>query len=355
LVDRLPKRSAISISHFARALVLGLLVVLIATQALSVSLLCVAAFVYGTGEAVADPASHALLPQLVHKQDLGRANSHLQLGQIVGEAFVGRALGGILFAVTQALPIVANTFLLVLAGALILGTGRRDEERENPSGDARLRGFWADLREGIVVVLGSRLLLSMALLVAVWAGVSGAFWGVAVIYALEVLTTDSAGYGILLALSAVGSLLGAWSAIRVVKRLGAFAAASVALVSSAAALIALAVARDVWVAATLLAVNGFAVTVWNVISVTVRQATVEPYLLGRVSSSYRVMATLALPVGAGLAGVLASHLGAASVFGASGILLLLAGALLLPLLARPFRRRWPQGLAGPRSESEAKA
>jgi hypothetical protein len=351
LVDRIPKRSAIWVSHFTRALVLGVLVLLIATQVLNVTLLCVAAFLYGIGEAVADPASHALLPRLVHREGLGRANSHLQVGHIVGEAFAGRALGGILFAVAQSLPIVANTFMLILAGSLILGMSDREERRAAAVGQP-FRRFWADLCEGVVVVVRSHLLLSMALLVAVWAGISGAFWGVAVIYALEVLETDSAGYGLLLALSAIGSLLGASLAIRVVRRMGTLGSASLALVSSAASLLALALVRDLFLAAALLSINGFAVTVWNVISVTIRQATVEPNLLGRVSSSYRVMATLALPLGAGIAGLLTRYFGAAPVLGGCGLLLLLAGAILLPLLAEPFRLYWPRGAAGPQAQPD---
>lgn len=110
-VDRVRKRRLIALSQVGRAVVLAVVAVAIAIGMLDIVMLCAAAFLYGAGEAVSDPASHAILPRLVAANDLGRANSDLQSGQIVGEMFVGRALGGILFAVAQPLPILANVLI----------------------------------------------------------------------------------------------------------------------------------------------------------------------------------------------------------------------------------------------------
>jgi len=183
----------------------------------------------------------------------------------------------------------------------------------------------------------------MSLLLAVWAGVSGAFWGVAAIYALRDFESGEVGFGIMLALSAVGSLVGAWVAIRIIRRLGAPGAAITAVLISGASIIALTWTRDLWLASLLLAFNGAAVTLWNVMTITIRQAIVEPNMLGRVSSTYLVLARIALPVGAGLAGLLATVTDAPTAFLVFGGFLLASPAVLLPMLWKAFGQSWPRG------------
>ncbi|MGV8911190.1 MAG: MFS transporter [Rhodoglobus sp.] len=350
VVDRVRKRRLIAASQIVRAVVLTVVAVAIALGILNIAMLCAAAFLYGVGEAVSDPAAHAMLPRLIPARDLSRANSDLQSGQIIGEMFVGRALGGILFAVAQPLPVAANVLLLVVAAAAMLSLGERDDrpadvrgERATKPTGQRIREFIDDLADGIRVVTQSRLLGVMSLLLAVWAGVSGAFWGVAAIYALRVLESGEIGFGILLALAAIGSLVGARIAIPVIRGLGAPGAAVTAVLVSAVSIIALAGVRELWLAALLLAFNGAAVTLWNVMTITIRQVTVEPNMLGRVSSTYLVLARTSLPVGAGLAGLLATATDAPTVFIVFGGFLAAASTVMLPLLWEEFGQTWPRG------------
>lgn len=64
---------------------------------------------------------------------------------------------------------------------------------------------------------------------------------------------------------------------------------------------------------------------WNVVTVSLRQATVPHHLLGRLNSSYRFLAWGTLPAGAAIAGLGAELMGARgvfAVFAAASILLL---------------------------------
>ena len=350
IVDRVPKRPLIVASHIARAVILMVVAVVVAIGILDIAMLCVAAFLYGVGEAASDPAAHAMLPEIVSASDLSRANSDLQSGQIIGEMFIGRARGGILFAVAQPLPVAVNTLLLVAAAAAMLSLGKEQTPPAEKEGDhaakpaaRRIRDFRNDLVDGIRVVTQSRLLGAMSLLVTVWAGVSGAFWGVAAIFALRDLESGEVGFGILLALAAVGSLVGARIAIPVIRAFGAPGVAVTAVLVSAVSIIALSGTHELWLASLLLAANGAAVTLWNVMTITIRQVAVEPNMLGRVSSTYLVLARMSLPVGAGLAGALASATDVPTVFIVFGSLLVLASTVLLPLLWRELGRIWPRG------------
>jgi len=185
----------------------------------------------------------------------------------------------------------------------------------------------------------------MSLLLGAWAATAGAFWGVAVVYATTELRASASAFGVFLAVSAVGSLIGASLATRLLGRWGAFPTVLVSLVSSTAALTCLSIAPNLAVATALLAINGVATTCWNVLSVTVRQRSVPNRLLGRVASTYRILATVSMPAGAGLAGLLASAFGTRIVFLACGALLVIAGGLLLPGLRSPITAAWPRDIA----------
>lgn len=340
MVDRSRKRNTILTANATRVVVLLALAWLAWSEHATVLLLCIFAFVYGSADALENPASHAILPRLVDHDALSSANSRLQSGQIAAEMFVGRALGGTLFGLAAWSPMLTSAILLMLASSFIFRLPREPAGRRQPSAEAAI---WREAREGIVVVTGSRLLRRMSVLVAFWAGASGAFWGVATLYALGTLQSGASGYGVMLALSAVGSLVGAAFSVRIVRRAGAGLAAILAVTLSSGSILALGFTDHLWSAAALLAVNGLGVTVWNVISVTVRQANVPPELLGRVASSYRILATAAMPLGAAAAGLIAGATSVPFALAITGLTLGAAGGTVLPGLSHTLSRTWPRG------------
>ncbi|MGZ4797711.1 MAG: hypothetical protein ACXV8T_17610, partial [Acidimicrobiia bacterium] len=73
-------------------------------------------------------------------------------------------------------------------------------------------------------------------------------------------------------------------------------------------------------------VGGFAGLVWNVITVSMRQALVPDHLLGRVNSAYRLIGWGTMPLGALAGGLLADAFGLRAPFLVGGVAaLLLAG------------------------------
>ena len=67
---------------------------------------------------------------------------------------------------------------------------------------------------------------------------------------------------------------------------------------SAAVYAGIGLAPDAAVVAGLLAAQGFGVTMWNVVTVSLRQQVVPARLLGRVNSVYRMLGWGLMPVGA---------------------------------------------------------
>ena len=102
LVDRVDRRHAMSAANAVRALSLGGLAVLTALHAGSVAALYAVAFLLGMAETVYDSATRALLPQVVARRDLDRANSLLTVEETLGQQFLGAPVGSALFAVAVA-------------------------------------------------------------------------------------------------------------------------------------------------------------------------------------------------------------------------------------------------------------
>jgi MFS family permease len=78
-----------------------------------------------------------------------------------------------------------------------------------------------------------------------------------------------------------------------------------------------------------MACNGFFVTMWNVVTVTLRQRIVPAELLGRVNSVYRMLGWGLMPLGALAGGFIAHAAGLRAAYVVGGVL---SGAALLAAL-----------------------
>jgi len=329
LVDRWDRQRTIWLVDLLRTLVVAVLALAAAAGALSVALLVAVTFVLGTGELFAESAALALVPQLVASSQLERANGRLQAGEVTAGQFAGQGLGGGLFALALALPFALDAATFLLSAALV--SNLRTPTRPTPAA-ASLRRLPAETAEGLRWLAGHRLLAILCVLLAVLAAVSGAFWAVAALYAASILGLGPTGFGVLLAVGAAGSLAGSLLAEPLASRLGTAGAIRLAVAVVTVATAGLAATRSPLVAGALLVVNGVAVLVWNVVTVSLRQAIIPDRLLGRVGSAYLFIGLGAQPAGALGAGLLAHAAGLRAVFAVSAALLALTALATAPRL-----------------------
>jgi len=287
-------------------------------------------FVLGTGEIFAESAALALVPQLVAAPQLERANGRLQAGEVTAGQFAGQGLGGVLFALALALPFALDAATFLLSAALVLTL--RTPIRPSRPPAASLRRLPAETAEGLRWLAGHRLLRTLCVLLAVLAAVSGAFWAVAALYAASILGLGPTGFGVLLAVGAAGSLAGSLLAEPLAARFGTAGAIRLAVAVVTVATAGLAATRSPLVAGALLVVNGVAVLVWNVVTVSLRQGIIPDRLLGRVGSAYLFIGLGAQPAGALAAGLLAHAAGLPAVFAASAALLAVTALATAPRL-----------------------
>ena len=351
-VDRSDKRTVMALADSVRAAALLGTAGLLAVGRLSLPALLGLAFVLGVGEVLADCASFAILPSLVPADRLETANGRLYGGQTFGRDLAGHAVGGILFSLARVIPLLADAASFTASAALILGIPRQERQPRNPARPAG--SFLREIAEGARFILADRLLRVLTLLAAV---INAVFLGqvsILVLLVLRVLRLPPPAYGLLLALGAVGSVLGALSAQRARALIGREVAVLVCLLAIGISSLLLALGLTALVAAGYFLL-GFATMLWNVIVATLRQSRAPGHLLGRTVGAARMVAWGTMPLGGVLYGLAASTWGIRVPFLAGGVLILAAGLAASPALLTARRQAAASHTAQPPDRAAAQA
>lgn len=334
LVDRMDRRRAMSLANLFRTVVLGGLIAAIALDQVSMVLLYAVTFVLGIAETVYDSAARAMLPQVVRRDQLDRANGPLTSAEIVTETFLGAPIGSYLFAWLVITPFVGGALGYLLAALMILGIAgnlRPIRDGQDESGPATLR---ADIAEGLRWLRDHRLLRGLAVISGLTAAAHTMANAVLVLYVVDILGVPESGFGLFLVSAGLGGLLGGLSAAWLARRSGRIATMVISALSCAAATIGMGLTGVPWVGAVLFALVAASVSIWNVLVMSLRQALIPEQLFGRVQGAYRTLVWGMIPVGALVGGVVAAVTSVPTTFVISGVLQLVLAALMWRLLAR---------------------
>lgn len=301
LVDRMDRKRVMVVTDALRAAGVALLAFGVWTGDVGLVAIYVVAFGLGIAETFFDTSAEALTPQLVLDEQLPPANGRLQALEFVGGSLAGPPVGAFLFAVAASVPFFVDSVSFAVAAlfvALIPGTYRSERV-----GHATLR---EDIKEGLGWLWRQRVLRSIVLMAGVINLIAFGIFAIFVLYAQDILGVDDVGYGLLIAVVGVGGLVGAFVSPRVVKRVGPGNTLRLVIGLSGVLSIFFVFISSVWVAGALMALFGFVITGWNVVSVSLRQSMTPDELRARVAGSARLLAWGSQPLGALLGGLLGS-------------------------------------------------
>ncbi|MFE1398176.1 MFS transporter [Nocardiopsis dassonvillei] len=320
LADRLDRCRTMLGANLARALLLGVLALSLALDLGSVGLLYAVALCVGVTETLYDTSAQSILPQVVGRDRLPRANGRLHAAELTANQFLGPPLGGLLVAAGAAAAFTAPAALwLVAVGALLLVRGRFRTAR---TASATLR---ADIAEGLRFLWRDRILRSFAAMVGASNFASNAAFTVFVLFAVgpdSPMGLSEPAYGLLMTAVAAGSVVGALCAGRIERLLGRTRALRTCALTFAVLVGLPAVTADPVLVAAGFFAGGVGIAVWNVVTVSLRQRITPDPLLGRVNSAYRLLAWGTMPLGAATGGLIAEFLGLTWVFASMGLLCL---------------------------------
>ncbi len=318
IADRLPKyRLVLGTQTVAlvQALIFG---VLVATNQLQLWHIYGLALVLGIINAIDTPTRQSFVVELVGRADLPSA---VALNSILFNSarIVGPVLAGVLIAqlgIAPAFYINAASFLGVITALLLMD---RSAFRAQPprATTSILRGVW----EGLTYAWRTPAVLLVLIVVACIGTFGYNFNVVLPLLAGFVLHTDATGFGLLSACLGVGSLLGAlttaYTKVVTMRRLllgsGAFSLVFIALAAS----------PFFALSALLLVALGFAGITFATSANTLLQLTVPDALRGRVMSLYILLFAGSTPIGGMLIGVLSTTIGVSATLALCGGLCLI--------------------------------
>jgi MFS family permease len=143
----------------------------------------------------------------------------------------------------------------------------------------------------------------MAISLGVMNGMASLATATYVLFVQEILRLDAAVFGALLTAGAAGGVVGSLVAARLSKRIGQGASLFTSILVFAATLLVTGLTSSFWVVWSMFAISSFFVGLWNVITVSLRQALIPDRVLGRANSVYRFFGWGMIPVGSLLGGL----------------------------------------------------
>ena len=211
-------------------------------------------------------------------------------------------VGSFLLSVAFALPffVDAGSFA-VAAGLVFLIAGQFRAPRTEA---AEQRSWRHELAEGVRWLRGHELLWPMAIILGLMNAMGMMLYATLVLYSQEVLGASATTFALMGTGVAIGGIVGSLAAPRVSQILGAGPSLALTMVGGALSSLALALTSSwqvVWVAFAIEAGLG---SMWNVITVSLRQAIIPDQLLGRVNSVYRFLAWGMMPIGSLVGGLI---------------------------------------------------
>ncbi len=351
-VDRRDPVRAMVTADMIRGGLLAGVCMLLALGDLSIVTLCGAALGIGVFDTVFAAGGQAIIPRVVDLESLDLANGRLVVGQTTTRDFLGPAIGGALFALHQVIPFASDSASFFGSAAML--RGQRGRFQPGPIVESACRSrpartsLRSDIAEGVSFFRQSPVLPLLAVLTAGLALLQASVLAPFVLFALRDLHLSKTGYGIFLAIGALGNVAGGLLVPRIRRRFSFTALFSGAGVLAGGAYLAVAFTSSVVVAQVAFVVEAAAVVCGSVVSMSLRQRHIPLPLLGRVSNVFRSIIWGAMPVGALLGGVLADVWGLRSPFVVAGL-----AQITMIAVAAPFLRRRIQSAAVPGAAATA--
>ncbi|MBE8523848.1 MFS transporter [Amycolatopsis sp. H6(2020)] len=306
VVDRFDRVRTLWLCELGRTALMGTFTLVTVLGGVDIAVLAGTAFLLSCIDTLADNLSQAITPDVAGSRSLDSANSLLFGGQMVTTEFIGTPIAAFLFAWAYAVPFAVDTATFLVSALLIIALGRRFPQAPRTPATAR-RSVAADTADAFRWLLRHPLLRSLCLLMGVLNFAVVGVLGIAVLYALEVLHVSPVLYGVLMALIAVGGLLGFVVTPALSARIGARRTLLLAFALCPGPLLVAALTSEAWVAAPALLLVGAAASLGGVVSTTLRLRLIPAETYGRVNAAYRLFVNGLAPLGAFAGGLAAQQ------------------------------------------------
>ncbi len=263
------------------------------------------AFLFGMVEVLRDNTAQTLMPSIVEKENLEKANGRMWAAESLTNSFIGPPLGSLLIAAAIFLPFFFHAATFFVAAALIASITSTLKPLSAPKSERKIN-VRAEIKEGFTWLWKHELLRPMAIVVGSLNGALSIIGATSILFAQEVLHTSVLVFAILGTAGAIGGILGGTLGPKLAAKIGSGPSITLALTLIPTTVLAIGFMNHWYFVWALTAVSTFVAVLWNVIGVSLRQSIIPAHLLGRVTSVYRFFAWGSMPIGMFIGGALVS-------------------------------------------------
>ena len=311
-VDRLPRRPILIAGDFGRAALLATIPIAYVADVLTLAQLFVVGFVVGICTVFFDVAYQSYLPALVERDRIIEGNSKLEISRSAAQIGGPGLSGGLVELFTAPYAILVDAISFLGSGLFLLRI-RAPEPPVTTAADGAKPSMRTELREGLRFVLGNPNLRAQAGCTSTSNFFSNVAFAVILVYLVRELGLSAGVIGLAFSLGSAGSLLAAFTAMRLSRRfgIGPTTIATGLLWGPSSLLVAFAPVGNAAIPFLVCAVfvSGFAIVVYNIVQVSYRQAICPPRLQGRMNSVMRFIVWGTIPLGGLVGGALATWIG----------------------------------------------
>ena len=262
--------------------------------------LVITAFLFGLSEVLRDNSAQTLMPSVVDKESLEKANGRMWSAESLTNSFIGPPLGSLIIGIAIFLPFFVDAVSFFVAVALIASIkGSFKPVHDTPR---EKLNFKAEIKEGFAWLWAHNLLRPLAIILGCMNGLGTMVGATFILFAQEVLHTSVFEFALLGTAGAIGGVIGGIIAPKISAKLGSGPSLWFALAMGPIGDVVIGTASTWHIVWVLTIFGSLTAILWNTITVSLRQSIIPSHLLGRVNSVYRFFAWGSIPIGMFLGG-----------------------------------------------------
>ena len=323
IIDRLHRKVVLVVTDISRSILLTLIFLTAIFDVLSIGWLMVIMILFGVMSIFNDAAYQSLVPEIVPRKLLTRANARLEQSAAVAETGGPVLSGALVSLITAPFTILINAFTYLISGVLMSTINHKPVENKTS------KPFKGQVSEGLRWVYNHQYLKTLALNTHVWFFFHSMTITVIVTFVLIELQYSSFVLGFIIAALGLGALIGTSLSSKVGEKWGVGRTMTLAraLYFPAIILIALTPATQqdelqfsaLAVIITGQLLYGFAMGLEGPVEMGYRQSITPMHLQGRMNATMRSINRSMVVIGAPISGAIADFIGFREALWIAGI------------------------------------
>ena len=309
-MDRMRRRPVMIVANLVQVATLASVPMGYVLGVLGLYQLYAVSLIMGTSTLFFDVAYQSYLPSLVNKEDVVEGNQKLQTSASAAQVVGPSVASGMMQLIGAAMSLTADAFGTLVSVFTLASIRKPEAKPKHSSADSQLH-FFAEMKEGISVITGNKLLWTQAGCTGT-SNLGGNIFFVAIfLYAYRTLGISEGIIGVAFSIGAVGFLMGVLVSSAVTKKLGLGRAIALSAAGNFGLLIVLLANSSlaVLIIGAALFVSSLGNPIYNINQVSLRQIITPNRLQGRMNATMRTIVWGTIPAGSFLGGIFSTSFG----------------------------------------------